>query len=96
LPVNASENVLAVVEAKKSSRNARDADEQLRYYVTEIAKKQSFAPFGFMANGYDIWFWEVGQTNTRLVADFFAPSDPQLRQRPQKIENSDSNPANRL
>jgi type I site-specific restriction endonuclease len=28
-----SGNVLAVVEAKRRSRNAREADEQLRYYV---------------------------------------------------------------
>jgi type I site-specific restriction endonuclease len=55
-----SGNVLAVVEAKRCSRNAREADEQLRHYVTEIAKKQPFAPFGFMANGHDIWFWEIG------------------------------------
>ena len=31
---DASGNVLAVVEAKRCSRNAREADEQLRYYVT--------------------------------------------------------------
>ena len=72
---DASGNVLAVVEAKRCSRNAREADEQLRHYVTEIAKKQPFAPFGFMANGYDIWFWEVGLANPRLVAGFFAPAD---------------------
>src|ERR1017187_4744025 len=72
---DASGNVLAVVEAKRCSRNAREADEQLRHYVTEIAKKQPFAPFGFMANGHDIWFWEVGLANPRLVAGFFAPAD---------------------
>jgi type I restriction enzyme R subunit len=72
---DASGNVLAVVEAKRCSRNAREADEQLRHYVTEIAKKQPFAPFGFMANGLDIWFWEVGLANPRLVAGFFAPAD---------------------
>jgi type I restriction enzyme, R subunit len=72
---DASGNVLAVVEAKRSSRNAREADEQLRHYVTEIAKKQTFAPFGFMANGHDIWFWEVGLANPRLIAGFFAPAD---------------------
>lgn len=72
---DASGNVLAVVEAKRCSRNAREADEQLRYYVTEIAKKQPFAPFGFMANGHDVWFWEVGLANPRLVAGFFAPAD---------------------
>ena len=70
---DASGNVLAVVEAKRCSRNAREADEQLRHYITEIAKKQPFAPFGFMANGHDIWFWEVGLANPRLVAGFFAP-----------------------
>jgi type I restriction enzyme R subunit len=72
---DASGNVLAVVEAKRCSRNAREADEQLRHYVTEIAKKQPFAPFGFMANGHDIWFWEVGLANPRLVAGFFSPAD---------------------
>src|SRR5690348_7486945 len=43
-----SGNVLGVVEAKRSSRHPREADEQLRHYVTEIARRQAFAPFGFM------------------------------------------------
>lgn len=72
---DASGNVLAVVEAKRCSRNAREADEQLRYYVNEIAKKQEYAPFGFMANGHDIWFWEIGLANPRLVAGFFTTTD---------------------
>jgi type I restriction enzyme R subunit len=87
---DASGNVLAVVEAKRCSRNPREADEQLRHYVTEIAKKQPFAPFGFMANGHDIWFWEVGLANPRLVAGFFAPSDLErlkfLRQNQRPLE----------
>ena len=72
---HASGNVLAVVEAKRATRSPREADEQLRHYVTEIAKKQAFAPFGFMANGHDIWFWEIGLANPRLVAGFFTPAD---------------------
>jgi type I restriction enzyme, R subunit len=87
---DASGNVLAVVEAKRCSRNAREADEQLRHYVTEIAKKQPLAPFGFMANGHDIWFWEVGLANPRLVAGFFAPADLErlkfLRQNQQPLD----------
>lgn len=63
-------NVLAAVEAKRTSRSPREANEQLRPYITEIAKRQSYAPFGFMANGSEIWFWEVGQANPRLVAVF--------------------------
>jgi type I restriction enzyme R subunit len=94
---DAGANVLAVVEAKRCSRNAREADEQLRYYVTEIAKKQSFAPFGFMANGYDIWFWEVGLTHPRLVAGFFAPPDLErlkfLRQSRRPLETTAINSA---
>jgi type I restriction enzyme R subunit len=70
-----SGDVLAVVEAKRCSRNPREADEQLRHYVTEIAKRQPYAPFGFMANGREVWFWEVGQANPRLVAGFFTPGD---------------------
>ena len=92
---DASGNVLAVVEAKRCSRNAREADEQLRYYVTEIAKKQGFAPFGFMANGHDIWFWEVGLANPRLVAGFFTPADLErlkfLRQNRQPLEATSIN-----
>ena len=91
----ASGNVLAVVEAKRCSRNAREADEQLRYYVTEIAKKQPFAPFGFMANGHDIWFWEIGLANPHLVAGFFTPADLErlkfLRQNRRPLETTSIN-----
>jgi type I site-specific restriction endonuclease len=89
-----SGNVIAVVEAKRCSRNAREADEQLRHYVTEIAKSEPFAPFGFMANGNDIWFWEVGLANPRLVAGFFTPADLErlkfLRQNRRPLEATPS------
>jgi type I restriction enzyme, R subunit len=67
--------VLAVVEAKRCSRSPREADEQLRHYVTEIAQRQPYAPFGFMSNGRSTYFWEVGETNPRPVAGFFSPDD---------------------
>jgi type I restriction enzyme R subunit len=68
-------NVLAVNEAKRACRSPRNADEQLYHYVTEIAKRQAYAPFGFMSNGREIWFWEVGMANPRLIAGFFSPED---------------------
>ena len=34
-------SVLPVTEAKRCSRDPREADEQLRHYVTQIAKRQS-------------------------------------------------------
>lgn len=83
-------SVLSVVEAKRCSRNAREGQEQLRHYVTEIAKRQAYAPFGFMSNGRDVWFWDVGMENPRLVAGFFSPQDLQrllfLRQHAHPLE----------
>ena len=52
--------MLAVVEAKRTCRSPRDADEQLRHYITEIAKRQSHAPFGFMTTG-------TGKTRTAMA-----------------------------
>jgi type I restriction enzyme, R subunit len=87
--------VLAVVEAKRCSRNPREADEQLRHYVTEIAKRQSFAPFGFMTNGHATHFWEVGLANPRLVAGCFTPEDLQrllfIRQHGQPLASTPIN-----
>jgi type I restriction enzyme, R subunit len=84
-----------LLEAKRCSRNAREADEQLRHYVNEIAKKQPFAPLGFMANGHDISFWEVGLANPRLVARFFVPADLErlkfLRQNRRPLEATSIN-----
>ena len=67
--------VIAVVEAKRTARNPREGEEQLRQYVTEISHEQSFVPFGFMANGLHTYFWDVGAANPRMVAGFFAPDD---------------------
>jgi len=58
--------VLSVVEAKRTSRSPREGEEQLRQYVTELASKQGFAPFGFMSNGLNTYFWEVGLAHPRL------------------------------
>ncbi len=71
----ASGLVLAVVEAKRTARNPREGEEQLRHYVSEIGAKQPFAPFGFMANGLHTYFWEVGMQHPRMVAGFFSPDD---------------------
>ena len=50
--------IMAVVEAKRTSTDPRLAQAQAEFYVSEIAKRQSFAPFAFMANGERIYFLE--------------------------------------
>ena len=54
----ANGEVLAVIEAKKTKRDARVGKEQVLQYVAAIEKKQTFRPFAFMANGDDIFFWD--------------------------------------
>jgi type I restriction enzyme R subunit len=67
--------IIAVVEAKRMSRDPRVAKEQIRHYVTEIEKRQSFQPFAFMANGVDTYIWDIGAEAPRLISGFFSPDD---------------------
>jgi type I restriction enzyme R subunit len=67
--------VLAVVEAKKTVVDVRLAEAQLTYYVTEIQKHQSFKPFGFLANGLEIYFVDVEIAHKREVFGFFTRED---------------------
>jgi type I site-specific restriction endonuclease len=68
-------SVLAVIEAKRTARNAREGEEQLRQYVAEISAKQKSPPFGFMTNGLHHYFWEVGLAHPRPIAGFFTLDD---------------------
>ncbi len=71
----ANGEIIAVVEAKRTSVDPRLAEAQTEFYVTELEKRQSIRPFAFMSNGYDIYFWDVGRANKRLVCGFFSPDD---------------------
>jgi type I restriction enzyme, R subunit len=65
-------DVLAVVEAKRTCRDARVGKQQVLDYVTEIERKQYFRPFAFMTNGEDIFFWDSENSAERHVAGFFS------------------------
>ncbi|MDQ3022175.1 MAG: DEAD/DEAH box helicase family protein [Bacteroidota bacterium] len=64
--------VLAVIEAKRTSRDSRVGQKQVLDYVESIEKKQSFRPFAFMSNGYDVFFWDSEDSAERHVAGFFS------------------------
>lgn len=64
--------VLAVVEAKRTTRDARVGKQQVLEYVEAIEKKQSFRPYAFMANGDDVFFWDTEESAERHVAGFFS------------------------
>jgi len=62
---------LAVVEAKKTSRDARIGQEQARQYAENIAKKDNREmPFVFYTNGHDIYFWDTAKYPPRKIHGF--------------------------
>ena len=67
--------VIAVVEAKRTSHDPRLAQQQAEFYVNEIARHQSFRPFAFLTNGTDIYFLNSGNAPKRLMYGFPTPSD---------------------
>lgn len=62
---------LAVVEAKKTSKDARIGQEQARQYAENIQKNSGKdMPFVFYTNGHDIYFWDTEKTPPRKVYGF--------------------------
>lgn len=79
--------VLAVIEAKKTKRDARVGKEQVFQYVTKIEKKQSFRPFALMTNGEDIWFWDSDTTAERQISGFFSSQVAGSPKRSAQVKN---------
>ena len=62
---------IAVVEAKKSSKNAEVGREQAKQYCTNIlAKDGGELPFCFYTNGHEIFFWNIGEAPPQKVHGF--------------------------
>jgi type I restriction enzyme R subunit len=68
---------LAVVEAKKTARDARVGQEQALQYAENIRKNSGkFMPFVFYTNGHDIYFWDTEGFPPRKIYGF--PKKPDL------------------
>jgi len=63
---------LAIVEAKKTSKDARIGQEQARQYAENIQKNNPGRdiPFVFYTNGNDIYFWDTEKSPPRKVYGF--------------------------
>jgi type I restriction enzyme R subunit len=67
---------LAVVEAKKTSKDARIGQEQARQYAVNIQKNSGKdMPFIFYTNGNDIYFWDTEKAPPRKVYGFPTKKD---------------------
>lgn len=62
---------LAVVEAKKSSKDAELGREQAKQYCQNIKDELSIdLPFCFYTNGNDIYFWDIGNYPPRKIYSY--------------------------
>jgi type I restriction enzyme R subunit len=62
---------IAVVESKKSSKDAELGREQCKQYCYNIQKKDGGElPFCFYTNGHDIFFWNLGEAPPKKVHGF--------------------------
>ena len=67
---------IAVVEAKKTSKDARVGQEQARQYAENIQKNSGGdMPFVFYTNGHDIYFWDTEKYPPRKVYGFPTKKD---------------------
>ncbi len=67
--------VVAIVEAKHSSRDPLEGERQAADYADSIRAKQCVDPFVFLANGDEIWFWHRKLYPPRKVSGFFTEDD---------------------
>ena len=68
-------NPLAVVEAKKASKDAKLGKKQAEMYVDDIKKNYSKDILIFYTNGIGIWYWNKGYQSPRSVSGYHSQSD---------------------
>ena len=66
---------VAVVEAKRTSRDALVGQGQAADYADRVRTQYDVEPFIFLANGREIWYWDRERYPPRPVTGFFTLDD---------------------
>jgi type I restriction enzyme R subunit len=66
---------LAVVEAKRTSRDPLEGKQQAEDYADGIKRINGIDPFIFLTNGYELWYWNRQRYAPAMVHDFFTRDD---------------------
>lgn len=61
---------LAIIEAKRTSKDPVLGQKQAEDYADDIKKQTNKDVFIFLTNGYEIWFWNRPFENPRMVKGF--------------------------
>jgi type I restriction enzyme, R subunit len=67
--------LLAIVEAKRTSRDPLEGERQAADYADALRVKHGIDPFVFLANGDEIWLWHRSLYPPRRVSGFFTEED---------------------
>lgn len=73
--LNTNNEPLAVVEAKKTSRDALAGKRQASDYADLIKEKFGYDPFIFLTNGNEIQFWDRVNYPPRIISGFYTRDD---------------------
>ncbi|MBP2629729.1 MAG: type restriction-modification system subunit (endonuclease) [Firmicutes bacterium] len=66
---------LAVIEAKRTSKNPKDGIQQAKLYADCLEKKTGRRPILFMTNGFETHIWDEVASSSRKVSGIFSKSD---------------------
>jgi type I restriction enzyme R subunit len=69
---------LALVEAKRTRRDARVGQEQARLYADCLERQFGRRPLVFYSNGYDHWLWDDANYPPRRVQGFYKKAELEL------------------
>jgi len=70
LLLDGSGEALAIIEAKRTSKDPILGQKQAEGYADDIKKQTEKDVFIFLTNGYEIWFWNRPYENPRMVKGF--------------------------
>ncbi|WP_148701494.1 DEAD/DEAH box helicase family protein [Candidatus Nitrososphaera evergladensis] len=88
LLLDGSGDPLAVIEAKKTSKDPILGEKQAELYAQDIKNQTGKDIFIYFTNGYEIWFWNKPHDNPRMVKGFHG-RDALERLRFQNISKKD-------
>jgi type I restriction enzyme R subunit len=66
---------LAIIEAKRTSRDSTVGQKQAEEYADDIRRQTRQDVFIFLTNGYEIFFWDRERYGPRMVKGFYAQRD---------------------
>lgn len=66
---------LAVIEAKRTSVDAKKGKIQAKLYADCLEKQYNTRPLIFFTNGFETWFWDDTEYPERIVSGFFTKDE---------------------